>query len=137
MKLYRVPIIKYLAYYIIKLGGVVVPVSVKIGKNVSFVHGAVGTVIHPQTVIKDNVKIYQNVTIGRGDIWKEPSKDFEGFEIGNNVCICAGAKIISSHGKRYIGENSIIGANAVVVDNVPANTIVVGVPAKIVKYLHV
>jgi serine O-acetyltransferase len=50
--------------------------------------------------------------------------------IGNNVTISAGAKVI---GKVNIGENSKVGANAVVVKNVPADVTVVGVPAYIVK----
>ncbi len=50
--------------------------------------------------------------------------------IGNNVRITSGAKVI---GKVTIGDNSIVGANAVVVKNVPENCVVVGVPARIVK----
>ena len=40
------------------------------GKNVKFPHNAIGTVIPDKTIIEDNVKIYQNVTIGRADIFK-------------------------------------------------------------------
>jgi len=134
VKLYKIPLIKYVAYCFVKMGGVEIPLSVKIGTNFSLPHGAYGTVIHPYTVIKDNVKIYQNVTIGRGDIWKNMSEDFDGFEIGNNVCICAGAKIICSHGKRILGDNCVIGANAVVINDVPPDAIVAGIPAKVIKY---
>lgn len=133
-KIYNVPVLNRLAYYIVKCCGCEIPINVKIGKNVAFPHDSAGTVIHPDTVIGDGVKIYQNVTIGRGDIWKEASEDFMGFEIKNNAILCAGAKILSSHGKRVIGENSIVAANAVVIDDVPPNCIVGGVPAKILKY---
>jgi len=53
-----------------------------------------------------------------------------GAKIGKNVTICTGAKVI---GDVVIGDNAIIGANAVVVKDVPANTVVGGVPAKVLK----
>lgn len=72
-----------------------------------------GVVIHPSTKIGRNVKIYQQVTIGRADIWNnKPAPDFKGVSIGDNVIICAGAKIITST-QITIGEGTIIGANAV------------------------
>lgn len=49
--------------------GIDLPNSVQIGKNVKFPHNAIGTVIHNNCIIKDHVKIYQNVTIGRADIY--------------------------------------------------------------------
>ena len=69
-----------------------------------------------------NCKIYQQVTIGyNGE--KAPS-------LGNNVTVCCGAKVI---GGVTIGDDVIIGANAVVVKDIPNHCIVVGVPAKIIK----
>ena len=71
--------------------------------------------------IGSNCKIYQQVTIG-----------FNGTEIpviGNNVTICSGAKVI---GGIKIGNNVIIGANAVVVKDIDNNCVVGGVPAKII-----
>ena len=49
--------------------GITLPRQVKLGNNVIFPHNSVGTVIHPNCKIEDNVKIYQNVTIGRADIY--------------------------------------------------------------------
>ena len=89
-------------------------------------------VIHDNTVIEDDVKIYQNVTIGRGDIYKEQSDDFDGFLICKGAVICSGARIISSHGKLVIGANSIIGANCVLLNSVPDNSVVVGIPGRII-----
>lgn len=72
--------------------------------------------------IGENCFIHQQVTIG----WK--NGDYP--TIGNNVHIMSGAKVI---GEISIGDNTIIGANAVVVTNVPENCVVVGVPAYIIK----
>lgn len=69
----------------------------------------------------ENCQIYQQVTIGNnGGI---PT-------IGNNVEICAGAKVI---GPITIGDDVVIGANAVVTKNIPSHSVVVGIPAKIIK----
>lgn len=77
--------------------------------------------IHPNTIIGDNVKILHNVTIG--------GRSGSGLPIiGNNVEIGAGAVLL---GDIKIGENAQIGANAVVLCDVPENTIAVGVPAAI------
>ena len=73
--------------------------------------------------IGENCKIYQQVTIGYNHALEAPI-------IGNNVEICCGAKII---GGVNIGRDSIIGANAVVIRDVPAYTVAGGVPAKIIK----
>jgi len=73
--------------------------------------------------IGENCWINQQVTIGY-------SNDTDCPVIGNNVRIAAGAKVF---GKITVGDNSIIGANAVVCKNVPPNCTVVGVPAYIVR----
>lgn len=89
----------------------------KIGWNLFIQHGF-STVISAKS-IGDNCWINQQVTIG----WS-----FRGYPtIGNGVRITAGAKVI---GDIYIGDNAIIGANAVVTKNVSENAIVVGIPAK-------
>lgn len=74
--------------------------------------------------IGENLWINQCVTIGYSNSTDCPT-------IGNNVRIGAGAKVI---GNVCVGDNVIIGANAVVVKDVPDNAVVVGVPAKIIKY---
>ncbi|HEY5930309.1 MAG TPA: hypothetical protein VIU02_08365 [Burkholderiales bacterium] len=73
--------------------------------------------------IGENCWINQQVTIGFSNPTDRPT-------IGNNVQISAGAKVI---GKVRIGDNSKVGANAVVVKDVPADTTVVGVPAYIIR----
>lgn len=133
IRLYKYPVLRRFAYIRIKNKGCEIPITVKIGNNVKFPHNSVGTVIHPDTIIGNNVKIYQNVTIGRGDIWTSPSSNFEGFKIEDGAILCAGAKVISSKGLLTIGENTIIGANAVVVSSVGDNQVVGGIPAKFIK----
>ena len=80
------------------------------------------TIISAKQIGK-NCKIYQQVTIGYDHTLQAPI-------IGDNVEICCGAKVI---GGVTIGNNVIIGANAVVIKDVPNNCIVAGVPAKIIK----
>lgn len=97
-----------------------------IGKNVRFPH-ALGIVIGDNVVINDNVKIWQQVTFGshgkKGEKMTYPV-------VEKNVKIFAGAKLI---GNINIGENSIVGANAVVNISVPPNSVAVGIPCKIIQ----
>lgn len=91
-----------------------------IGGGLLIQHGF-STIITAQK-IGDNAKIFQQVTIGyKGD--KLPI-------IGNNVEICCGAKVL---GGIYVGDNAVIGANAVVVKDVPEKAVMVGVPAKQIR----
>ena len=102
----------------------VIPYSAEIGKSSKFAYGAIGVVIHSKAIIGDKVIIGQGVTIGR-------QLDPNGIPvIGNNVYISAGSRIL---GDIKIGNNVIIGANSVVIRDVPDNSIVAGVPAKIIK----
>lgn len=92
-----------------------------IGKGLFIEHGF-STIISCRH-IGDNCWINQQVTIGYSDATNCPY-------IGNNVSVKAGAKII---GGVKIGDDVIVGANAVVVKDVPDHSIVVGVPAKVIK----
>ena len=101
-----------------------VPASCTIGKGTKFAYGGIGIVIHARAIIGRNCMIGQNTTIGGKSGW------YEVPVIGDNVHISAGARIL---GPVRIGNNVIIGANAVVVKDVPDNCIVAGIPAKIIK----
>ena len=100
-----------------------------------FPHNAIGTVIHDNTVLKDNVKIYQNVTLGRADVYKsskDTNTEFEGFLITEGACICAGAKLICKKGTLVIGKNAVVGANAVLLNSIGDNELWGGVPARLI-----
>jgi serine O-acetyltransferase len=93
-------------------------------RGVTFAYGGIGVVIHARAVVGRNCIIGQGVTIGGKSGW------YEVPVIGDNVEISAGARII---GPIRIGNNVIIGANAVVVKDVPDNCVVAGVPARIIE----
>lgn len=126
--LYRhhIPFVPKFIYYIqYILFNSSVPASCKIGKGTKFGYGGIGVVIHARAEIGENCIIGQNTTIGgRSGLYEVP-------KIGNKVEICAGARVL---GPIKIGDNAIIGANAVVIKDVPKNAVVAGVPAKIIKY---
>lgn len=96
-----------------------------IGKGFFIDHGS-GVIIGETTIIGDNVTLYQGVTLG--GTGKESGKRHP--TLCDNVMVSAGAKIIGSF---TIGENSKIGAGSVVIEEVPPNCTVVGVPGRIVK----
>lgn len=81
-----------------------------------------GVIIGSGSKIGKNVIIYQQVTIGQNH-GKYPT-------IGNKVIIYPGAKIV---GDIHIGNNCIIGANSVVISNIPSDSVVGGIPARIIK----
>lgn len=96
-----------------------------VGKNLMIWHGF-STIINAD-IIGDNCEIWQQVTIGN-----KFNEDGAKPKIGNNVKICAGAILV---GDITIGDNSIIGAGSVVTKDVPANVVVGGVPARVIKYI--
>lgn len=96
--------------------------TAKIGRNFRIAH-TVGTVIGGEVVIKDNVTIYQNVTLGtKGN--RSKGRTYPTIE--NNVCLYPGCVIV---GAITIGENAIVAPNAVVIRNVSPDSTAVGIPA--------
>lgn len=85
-------------------------------------------IVHGQVVIDGTVEIGSGVTIAPWVTIGLRAGDYQGATIERNVSIGTGAKII---GPVRIGEGATIGANAVVVDDVPAGSTVVGVPARV------
>lgn len=107
------------------LTGIEIHPGAKIGKGFFIDHG-MGVVIGETTEIGDNVTLYQGVTLG--GTGKDKGKRHP--TIGNNVMVGSGAKIL---GPIYIGDNCKVGANAVVLKDIPANSTVVGIPGKVVQ----
>ena len=95
-----------------------------------FIDHGTGVIIGETTIIGDNVTLYQGVTLG--GTGKETGKRHPTLE--DNVMVSAGAKVIGSF---TVGKNSKIGAGSVVIEEVPPNCTVVGVPGHIVKQNNV
>ncbi len=105
--------------------GIEIHPGATIGRRLVIDHGT-GIVIGETTEIGDDVLIYQGVTLG--GTGKDTGKRHP--TIGNNVMISAGAKVL---GPFKIGDNSRVAAGAVVLEEVPPNSTVVGVPARVVR----
>jgi len=121
--------LKFLARFVsqraVRKTGIEIHPGATIGRRLVIDHG-VGIVIGETTEIGDDVLIYQGVTLG--GTGKDVGKRHP--TIGNNVMISAGAKVL---GPFKIGDNSRVAAGAVVLSEVPPNSTVVGVPARVVK----
>ena len=109
--------------------GIEIHPGATIGKGFFIDHGT-GVIIGETTIIGDNVTLYQGVTLG--GTGKETGKRHPTLE--DNVMVSAGAKIIGSF---TVGKNSKIGAGSVVIEEVPPNCTVVGVPGHIVRQNNV
>lgn len=102
--------------------GVDIPLGCHIGGGLLMPHPN-GIVIHPEAVLGPNCLLFQQVTIGAGPKPGVP-------RLGGHVDVGAGAKIL---GGVQIGDHARIGANAVVVDDIPTGATVAGVPARVVS----
>ena len=123
---WKIPFIpRLISYWTRIFTGIEIHPKARIGNRFFIDHGE-GVVIGETTIIGDDVLIYQGVTLG--GTGKEHGKRHP--TINNNVTIGAGAKIL---GNITIGENSQIGAQSVVVNDVPEYSTVVGIPGRIVK----
>lgn len=116
------------AYRILKLAsqvltGIDLPCEATVGRRFLIEHFG-GIVISGDAVMGDDVVVRNGVTIGLRRTGERGAP-----VIGNRVDIGAGAKVL---GRIHIGDDVAIGANAVVLTDVPANSIAVGVPARIV-----
>jgi serine O-acetyltransferase len=103
--------------------GIELPYSVQLGRRVIVEHQS-GIVIHGATVIGDDCIIRQNCTLGIRSM-----TDLDGAPVlGRSVHVGAGAVIM---GRVRVGDCARIGANAVVLDDVPAGALAIGVPARV------
>ena len=116
---------RWISQRAVRKTGIEIHPGAQIGENFFIDHGN-GVIIGETAVVGNNVTLYQGVTLG--GTGKEHGKRHP--TIGDNVMISAGAKIIGSF---TVGQNSKIGAGSVVIEEVPPNCTVVGVPGRIVK----
>ncbi|MBE6702769.1 MAG: serine O-acetyltransferase [Ruminococcaceae bacterium] len=107
------------------LTGIEIHPGAKIGRGLVIDHGS-GVVIGETAEIGDNCTLYQGVTLG--GTGKDVGKRHP--TLGNNVMVGAGAKIL---GPMTIGNNAKIAAGAVVLDEIPADSTAVGIPARVVR----
>ena len=105
--------------------GIEIHPKARIGRRFFIDHG-MGVVIGATTIIGDDVLLYQGVTLG--GTGNEHGKRHP--TLGDNIVVGSGAKVL---GNIEIGSNSRIGAGSVVVDSVPENSTVVGIPGRIVR----
>jgi len=116
---------RYVSQKAARKTGIEIHPGAAIGRRLVIDHGT-GIVIGETTEIGDDVLIYQGVTLG--GTGKDTGKRHP--TIGNNVMISAGAKVL---GPFKIGDNSRVAAGAVVLEEVPPNSTVVGIPARVVR----
>lgn len=122
---WRIPFLPRLISHIARfLTGIEIHPGAKIGEGFFIDHG-MGVVIGETAEIGNNVILYQGVTLGGTShlrVKRHPT-------LGNNVVVGVGAQVI---GNIHIGDNTKIGAGSVVVNSVPPNATVVGVPGRVV-----
>lgn len=121
----KIPLVTWLIKVFIRVVfNCFLPYTAKIGKNCLIAFGGLGSIVNEDFFVGENCYIGSGVTLGVTAL-KEGTSNIE-----NRVYLGTGAKLL---GPIKIGDNSVIGANAVVLKDVPPNVMVAGVPAKIIK----
>jgi|SRR5271157_3418543 len=122
-----VPVVPHIFTYLnVVLFGLEVTPKCEIGPGVFFAH-SVGTVVGARRV-GNNVTFYQGVTLGAKNLGMEFEPSLRPA-IGDNVLLGAGCKVL---GGIEVGSGVVVGANAVVLESVPSNRTVVGIPARVI-----
>jgi serine O-acetyltransferase len=121
-----------LAREMLLLSGVEVHARTAIGHDFHLMHRGFGTVIHPNTVIGDRVAIYQQVTIGRADAFVVSGSDtqMERIELGDDVILYPGCRVLGGPGVTRVGNGSIVAANGVLTQSTGDSEVWGGVPAR-------
>lgn len=121
----RIPALPTMFYAMNRiLFGIALPPEAQVGRGVKFAYLGLGTVVHRNAIIGDDVVVGSNVTIGG----RSGHAQLPVIEAG--AYIGTGARVL---GPVRIGRNAVIGANAVVLCDVPANSVAVGIPARVIR----
>lgn len=119
--------------YIYLIHNSYIPPTCEIGRNTIFGYKGIGCIIHSHAKVGDECIIGSNVTIGGGaGRSNRRIEEFDGIRrkvpvIGDRCELCTGAKVL---GPIVVGNDVIIGANAVVINDIPHNAVVGGYPLK-------
>lgn len=105
--------------------GIMLPEGAEIGRRLTIEHFG-GIIIHGAATIGDDCVLRQGVTLGN----KNPDRPHDAPCLGNRVNVGAGAKIL---GAVTLGDDVLVGANSVIVTDVPAGAVVAGIPGRIVR----
>ena len=121
----HVPLIpRFLALFNRAVFAVQLPAETHLGRDVQLAYSGLGTVIHARAVIGDRVRIGPGTVVGgRSQLYEVPV-------IEDDVQVGVGAKIL---GPVRVGRGAIVGANAVVLHDVPASAVVGGIPARVLR----
>lgn len=113
----------YLARRLVSKHKIIFAATAAAGRNLNLIH-PFGVIVGVGVQLGDNVSLYQNVTVAM-------SRTERPTTVGDNVIVYANAVIL---GGVQVGDRAVIGAGSVVTGDVPANAIVAGVPAKVIRY---
>nr|WP_278986423.1 hypothetical protein [Plesiomonas shigelloides] len=106
-----------------------IPSSAQIGEGTKFAYGGIGVVIHKDAIIGRNCILGQGITIGAAEGYASDVAN-KAPVIGDNCYLSAGCRII---GDVKVGSNSIVGASSLVNKSFPSNSVIVGIPARVIK----
>lgn len=115
---------KLILHHLSSKFGIQIHSCTRIGGGFYIGHG-IGIVIHPKTIIGDNVSISQFLSIGSNK--GTPAVIEDNVYLGPNVCLVENVRI---------GSHSIVGAGAVVTKDIPPYSVAVGVPAKVINHIN-
>lgn len=110
-----------------------IPYKATIGKGTLLGYGGMGIVIHTNVKIGKSCMILQQVTLGTAVSYFDMNEAHPVPIIEDNVYIGSGAKIL---GGITIGKGSVIGANSVVTKDIPENSLVLGIPGKVIRIIE-
>lgn len=126
-------------YILILLYSFDLPAAVRLGKHVRFMHNGLGTVILPNSEIRDDAIVFHNVTLGDGGFGMHNVNSKEAVPkiiIGEGAIICAGAKVLVKGNTLRVGKGTVVGANAVLTQSTGDFEVWAGVPARKIRSME-